>query len=175
LNNLFAEGDGILNLIKKEVNMSPSIVKSEVHRNWCQLNNEWESFKRLCKTDPGAIIGGPRVASQSYPMDFETNLGLVRGIQILERTGQSLNRAEQCARESEHIGTQVVSELGEQRETLIRARERLDETKNDLSKTHKILRGINRRVVTNKTLLILIILLEIFILGAVIYFKFFKK
>jgi vesicle transport through interaction with t-SNAREs protein 1 len=84
-------------------------------------------------------------------------------------------RAEMVARESESIGTEVINNLGEQRESLVRTRERLDGTNDDLKKTRVLLRSINRRLLTNKCLLIFIILLEITIILVIVYMRFIKK
>lgn len=93
----------------------------------------------------------------------------------LERSASSVARSQRVAAETEQVGTEVIVELGEQRETLLRAKRRLSQTDQELTKTQKILRTMTRRVLTNKFILILIIILEIGILAAVVYLKFFKK
>lgn len=100
---------------------------------------------------------------------------LIDGRAILERTGESIARSTQIAIESENIGAEVVSELGEQRETLLRAKSRLTNADEQLDSAKSVLRGLRRNVLYNKLILILIIILEIAILGTVSYIKFFKK
>lgn len=175
LNNMFSEGDKIIDYMKNEVDMAPSLVKTEMNFNWSQITADWNDYKNTARTNPGALIGGPSIApSTSRPVDFETNLKVTKGIQILQKTGASLSRAQMIAKETETIGTTVITELGQQRETLTRTRERLDETGFHLKRVHGILRSINRRVVTNKFLLIVIIIIEVGILACLIYWKFFK-
>ncbi|XP_053214347.1 vesicle transport through interaction with t-SNAREs homolog 1B-like [Panonychus citri] len=175
LNNMFTEGDRILDSMKREVDQSPSLVKTEMNSNWATINGEWAKFKTIARTNPGTLIGGPSIEpSTSNPIDFETNLKVTKGIQILQKTGASLTRAQMIAKESENIGTEVIAELGQQRETLTRARERLDETGYQLKRVHVILRSINRRVITNKCLLIVIIAIEMAILACLIFWKFFR-
>lgn len=169
---MISDGDQMIEAMRKEVDSLPSFVRSEVSLNWSQLNADWTNFKISCKTNPGVIIGGPSLASPGP--DFERNLNVVKGIQALERTGQSLMRAQLVAKESEQIGTEVINELGGQRESLVRTRERLDETGYNLKRTHQILRSINRRVITNKFLLIVIIFLELLIIGCLVYWKFIR-
>lgn len=96
------------------------------------------------------------------------------GRAILDRTGQSIVRSNQIAIETETIGTEVVSELGEQRETLLRAKNRLDEADSQLSNARRTLRKMGRAVVYNKLILILIIILEVAILVGCTYLKFFR-
>lgn len=99
---------------------------------------------------------------------------LLEGHSALERTSQSLRRSEQVALETEAIGTGVVAELGQQRETLLRASRRLDDIDQGMSRTQSILNSMTRHVLTNKLLLILIIICEVGILSSLLYFKFRK-
>jgi len=164
LNKLCSEGDGILQMMKREVDSTPQLVRSEMQDNWVQVSEQWNSFKTN--------------ARNSRPIswnEFSPNETLNRGISILERTNQSVMRAEMVSRESEAIGQEVISELGEQRESLVRTRDRLDGTNEDLRRTRVILRSINRRLLTNKCMLIFIIILEILILLGVVYFRFIRK
>lgn len=98
---------------------------------------------------------------------------LLEGNAALERSSQSVARSQALAIESEQIGTEVISELGGQRERLLRAKRRLSQTDEELDKTRRILNVMQRRVLMNKFVLILIILLEIAILGVIVYLKFF--
>lgn len=93
----------------------------------------------------------------------------------LQRSAQSVARSQVIAAENEQIGTEVISELGEQRERLLRAKRRLSQTDEELNKARKILVVMRVKVFTNKIVLILIILLELVILGITIYLKFFHK
>lgn len=97
------------------------------------------------------------------------------GRAVLERTGESLARSTQVAVETENIGTEVISELNDQRETLLRAKNRLTNTDEHLDRTRSILRKMKYNVLYNKLILIVIIILEVAILGTVSYIKFIKK
>lgn len=69
----------------------------------------------------------------------------------------------------------MVNELGVQREALVRTRERLTDTNQDLKKTSVVLRSMNRRVLTNKCLLVVIIVIELAILCGICYYRFAVK
>lgn len=99
---------------------------------------------------------------------------LLDGTAVLERTSDSIRRSEQVALETENIGNTVVAELGEQRETLLRASRRLDDIDHGLSRTQSILNSMTRHVLTNKLLLILIIICECGILSSVVYLKYIR-
>lgn len=105
----------------------------------------------------------------------QTRRTVLEGRAVLERTADSLARSQHTAAETERVGEDVVSELGAQRETLLRSRQRLADTDQELSQTHVLLRKMKLHVLTNKIILIVIILLELGILAAVCYIKFFSK
>lgn len=100
---------------------------------------------------------------------------LLDGRRALERTSESLARSERTALETEAIGVEVVSNLGIQRESLLRTRNRLEDIDQDLSRAQSILNNMTRRVFTNKLLLVLIIICESGILASLVYLKFVKQ
>ncbi|XP_023019509.2 vesicle transport through interaction with t-SNAREs 1b [Leptinotarsa decemlineata] len=100
---------------------------------------------------------------------------VLEGTQILERTGESLARSHQIAVETEDIGNEVISELGQQRESLLRTRDRLGDANEELDNAKSVLRKMGREVLYNKLILVLIIITEVIILVSLIYLKFFKR
>lgn len=99
---------------------------------------------------------------------------LLQESESLNSATQSIERSKRIAAETEKIGTDIIDELGEQREQLDRTRGRLVNTGENLSRSRKILRAMSRRLMTNKMLLAVIIIMEVVILGAVVYLKFFR-
>uniref|UniRef100_A0A8C9D7C2 Vesicle transport through interaction with t-SNAREs homolog 1B n=1 Tax=Panthera leo TaxID=9689 RepID=A0A8C9D7C2_PANLE len=87
----------------------------------------------------------------------------------------SIERSHRIATETDQIGSEIIEELGEQRDQLERTKSRLVNTSENLSKSRKILRSMSRKVTTNKLLLSIVILLELAILGGLVYYKFFHK
>lgn len=110
-------------------------------------------------------------------MNYETrNRQLVlEGTQVLERTGESLARSHQIAIETENIGNEVVNELSEQREALLRTRNHLEHANEQLNSAKSVTKKMARNVVYNKMLLISIIIMEMIILLILTYLKFFRK
>lgn len=113
--------------------------------------------------------------SRNFDWDDHNRRMVLEGRQILERTSASLARSNQVAIETENIGTSVIGELGEQRETLLRSQRRLENANDGLSKSNAILNAMQRNVIYNKLILICIILLEIVILAGMLFIKFAKK
>ncbi|KAL3873393.1 hypothetical protein ACJMK2_036521 [Sinanodonta woodiana] len=98
---------------------------------------------------------------------------LIQGTSSLGRASESLFRTQQIAAETDQVGVEIIDELGRQRETLERTRDRLVDTDSNLGRSRKILKTMATRVMTNKMILIVIILLELGILGGMVYYKFF--
>ncbi|CAG7819525.1 unnamed protein product, partial [Allacma fusca] len=99
---------------------------------------------------------------------------VLEGRNILERTSDSIARSTAVAIETEQIGSEVIGELGTQRESLLRTKTRLVDTDVEISRSRKILRSMYLNVIYNKLILIGIILIEVCILGIVIYLRFFR-
>ncbi|GAB0087644.1 vesicle transport v-SNARE 12 [Sergentomyia squamirostris] len=111
----------------------------------------------------------------SYDWEDHNRRTVLEGRAVLERTSASLARSNQVAIETEQIGTEIVSELGEQRESLLRSQRSLQNTNDGLSKSRTVLIAMQRNVLYNKLTLVMIIVLEIFILGGMLFLKFFSK
>lgn len=173
INKLFSEGESILELMRNEVVKCPSTVQSEMNGRMYAVTNEWNAFKTNARRPQHNGFSGS-ASSSSFGIPTTTSR-LNQGIEALERTSQSVLRAEIAARESEEIGTAVISELAGQRETLLKTRDRIDVANHDLKKSHRIIRLINSQVVTNKCLLYVIILLEMCILVSIVYMRFLHK
>lgn len=97
------------------------------------------------------------------------------GRAALERTAQSISRSNQVAAETETIGTEVISELSAQRETLLRTKGRLTNADEQLDTTRNLLRKMTRNVLYNKLILVLIIILELCILITLTFLRFRHK
>ncbi|KAJ8973539.1 hypothetical protein NQ317_019290 [Molorchus minor] len=110
-----------------------------------------------------------------YDWEAHNRQVVLEGTAILERTGDSLVRANEIAIETENIGNEVLGELEEQREALLRTRDRLENANEQLNQTKSILRKMGRNVLYNKLILVSIIIIEILILICLSYLKFFRK
>lgn len=125
-------------------------------------------------------LGDSRPSVYASQNDQSTHLQsqralLIQGTESLNNASKSIERSQRIAAETDQIGTDIIEELGEQREQLDRTRDRLVNTGENLSRSRKILRAMSRRIVTNKLLLSIIIIMELAILGGVVYLKFFRK
>lgn len=145
-------------------NLNRKVSQSE---NSLTPNNRSQLFARSDDPEDMSVSSSRMVA---------TNRGrLLQMNETVDRTTETVYRTQQVAAETDQIGIAVVDELGTQREALIRTKERLVDTDENLSKSRRILRSMYRRVMTNKLILVVIIILELGILAGVIYYKFFRK
>jgi vesicle transport through interaction with t-SNAREs protein 1 len=122
---------------------------------------------------PLSYVSAFQAIMSGFNWKDELQRTVLEGHATLERTAESLARSQRTAVATEQVGEEVVSELSAQRETLLRSKQRLADTDHELSQTHVLLRKMTLRVLTNKIILIVIILLEICILAAICYIKFF--
>ncbi|KAF7655469.1 hypothetical protein LDENG_00055650 [Lucifuga dentata] len=180
------EAEELLREMDQELCAAPSGFRNAMSMKLRLHRRDLGKLQRdMRNTDPGfgslshSVQGSPHGIYSSQNQHSQTHLQsqrslLLQGTESLNNASQSIERSHRIATETEHIGTEIIEELGEQREQLDRTRDRLVNTGENLSRSRKILRNMSRRLMTNKLLLAVIILMELAILGAVIYLKFFR-
>lgn len=175
------EAEEVLQGMEDELRLAPLSYRNGMstklrlyRRDLGKLQREMKSSSSQLTTD-GSQHGIYSSQNQKSTHVQSQRALLLQGTESLNNATQSIERSQRIAIETEQIGTDIIEELGEQREQLDRTRDRLVNTGENLSKSRKILRNMARRLVTNKLLLGIIILMELAILGAVVYLKFFRK
>ncbi|KAM6968677.1 vesicle transport through interaction with t-SNAREs homolog 1B [Tautogolabrus adspersus] len=179
------EAEEVLEGMEEELRAAPSSHRNAMSTKLRMYRRDLGKLQRDMKVStPGsgsssmAVGGGHHgiYSSQNQQSTHQQSQRalLLQGTEALNNASQSIERSQRIANETEQIGTDIIEELGEQREQLDRTRNRLVHTGENLGRTRKILRSMARRLVTNKLLLAVIILMELAILGAVIYLKFFR-
>ncbi|KAM4625016.1 vesicle transport through interaction with t-SNAREs homolog 1B [Polymixia lowei] len=180
------EAEEVLQGMEQELRTAPSSFRNTMstklrlyRRDLGKLQREIKSFDLGLGSSARPVEGGHHgiYSSQnqhSTHMQSQRSL-LLQGTESLNNATQSIERSQRIATETDQIGTDIIEELGEQREQLDRTRNRLVNTGENLSRSRKVLRAMSRRLMTNKLLLAVIIVMELAILGAVIYLKFFRK
>uniref|UniRef100_A0A8D2LXR8 Vesicle transport through interaction with t-SNAREs 1B n=1 Tax=Varanus komodoensis TaxID=61221 RepID=A0A8D2LXR8_VARKO len=178
------EANETLQEMEEELKYAPVSFHNQMMIKIRAYRRDLASFQRRLKsTDLGVVPGGhadPKFGIFSTENEQSTQIQsqrvlLLQGTESLNRASQSIERSHQIAAETDQIGTDIIEELGEQREQLERTKGRLVNTSENLSKSRKILRSMSRRLMTNKLLLSVIILLELAILAGIVYYKFFLE
>uniref|UniRef100_A0A3B5KZX7 Vesicle transport through interaction with t-SNAREs 1B n=1 Tax=Xiphophorus couchianus TaxID=32473 RepID=A0A3B5KZX7_9TELE len=185
------EAEEVLQGMEEELRGAPSSYRNAMSAKLRLYRRDLGKLQRDMKTSAQGFSSSSQTVQGSHPSVFSsqnqqsTHLQsqralLLQGTEYLNNASQSIERSQRIAAETDQIGTDIIEELGEQREQLDRTRDRVSRrllmnTGENLSRSRKILRAMSRRLMTNKLLLAVIILMELGILGAVVYLKFFRK
>jgi len=161
------EGKSLLQQLESEARLAPIPYRHELT---AKLRTHKENVNKL-DTRYRNVLANFGDRKNHMPDPRRT---VLEGQRVLERTADSISRSTAVAIETEQIGSEVIGELGTQRETLQRTKGRLVDTDVEISRSRKILRSMYMNVIYNKLILIGIIITEVLILGIVIYWKFFK-
>lgn len=177
------EAEEVLQGMEEELRVAPSSFRNAMSTKLRLYRRDLGKLQRDMKnsdpgfglsSQPGSHQGIYSSQNQQSTHEQSQRALLLQGSESLNNASQSIERSQRLAAETEQIGTDIIEELGEQREQLDRSRNRLMNTGENLSRSRKILRAMSRRLVTNKLLLGVIILMELGILGALVYLKFFR-
>ncbi|KAM8915647.1 vesicle transport through interaction with t-SNAREs homolog 1B [Spinachia spinachia] len=180
------EADEVLQGMEEELRAAPSSYRNLMSTKLRMYRRDLGKLQRDVKSSAtGFGLSSPTVEGSQHGIYSSQNQQcthlqsqralLLQGTDSLNNASLSIERSQRIAAETDHIGNEIIEELGGQREQLDRTRNRLVDTGENLSRSRKILRAMSRRLVTNKLLLGVIILMELAILGAVIYLKFFRR
>jgi vesicle transport through interaction with t-SNAREs protein 1 len=91
--------------------------------------------------------------------------------QRLSQTDGRISNAIRIGEESEAIGAGVLGELGKQRGQLESAVNKVQNINDEMSRSKRIMLGIQRRLITDKLLLSIIIVVLVILIGLVVYLK----
>lgn len=85
-----------------------------------------------------------------------------------------LDQARRTVAETEQIGVTIMTDLHDQRQTLLRSKERVRETREYTSQARSVLKSMSRREVTNKIIIGVTIVVLLVLIGIVLYFAWLK-
>lgn len=181
---LLEDAEAQITQMFEEAQSAPGSFRTKLLSQTRGHKNDLEKLKRdlnVAKSVSSLPSPGSRddllAKNSSGVSDFESQQrGLMQeGLDIMGRTSESVERSQRIAAETDEYGVQILADLDDQKESLIRVRDKVKQTDSDLTKSRRILQSIGVKMITNKLLLIVIIILEVIILGATVYIKFFKK
>jgi len=178
---LLDEGGKVLDEMEGEARSAPLQFRAEMLGNVRQFRSKLSGLqtrfhRARASTNKGDVGGntGRGVTGGGQVPDLYRQQVLT-GTRVLERTGESLVRAQQVAVETDAVADEIIGDLGTQREALERTRNRLIDTDIELGRSRKILKKMYINVFTNKIVLIIIIVIEFCILAGLLYWKFGMK
>jgi len=118
---------------------------------------------------PGTLNGH---GHSSMPSSFRTSNPASASAAHVSSVDASLLRTTRALAETEVFGTLTSAQLVQQREAFIRQKQKLAATAEYMDQTKSILKRMSRRIVTDKIVQGTIILLELVVIGVIIYFKY---
>jgi len=107
--------------------------------------------------------------------EYDQKTRLLVGSERLQGARERLNDTRRLAHETEELGVDTLVDMKKQREQLEKARDRLDEVDSNVTRARQVLAAMSRRVVTNKLILLFIILILTAAIAIVVYFKWIRK
>ncbi|XP_046610874.1 vesicle transport through interaction with t-SNAREs homolog 1A [Neodiprion virginianus] len=137
-----------------------------------RLNQEFQSAKR--PKDDGGAEGG-RDESWDTSITIDQRQRLLDNSDRIERTGRNLQNGYRMVLESEEVGSQVLKDLHDQRETIQRTRGRLRETDAELGRGSRLLSGMIFRAVQQRIALAIVALVLTIVACFVVYYSFKSK
>jgi len=171
------EAKELLDQMNLEKSNIPSATRNKVNMRFRNYQTDIDQLKRKLKSlsdDRKALFGDRYTDDPSDPNDvhLEQRQQLLSGTERLDRSSQRLQESQRIALETEEIGAGVLGDLHVQRQTIQHTREGLLESEGYVDRSVKTLRGMARRMATNRIITIAIITVLVLLIIGVIYSKF---
>ncbi|KAI1083814.1 t-SNARE [Whalleya microplaca] len=174
------EADELLGQMSLEKQNIPSSSRGKVNQRFRNLQTDIDGYRRKLTSlasDRAALFGGRYTDDPSSPgnlsdAQLEQRQQLLAGTDRLDRSSQRLRSSQALANETEAIGASTLADLHQQRERISHTGQVLYESEGYVDRSVKTLRGMARRMATNRVITIAIITVLVILIIAVIYGKF---
>lgn len=174
INQKLDEAQELLEQIGLEISQNPDV--SQRYSQQMRLNCFQKELKRLEEEYNKSKVK-PTTLDDDSMEDFDIEIAedqkrrLLDNSDRLERTGNQIQNAYRMTIESEEIGSQVLSNLSNQRETIQRGRSRLRDTNAELGRSGRLMNMMILRSIRDKFALYLIGAVFILAIILTIYFS----
>ncbi|KAL9007497.1 MAG: hypothetical protein Q9173_007249 [Seirophora scorigena] len=169
------EANELLGQMRIEKQNIPSATRSKANQRFRNFESDIDAQKRKLKTmsdDRKALFGNRYSDSPDHDQQLEQRQQLLSGTERLDRSSQRLRDSQRIANETEDIGRDTLADLQLQRETIQHTRMNMLESEGYVDRSVKTLRGMARRMATNRIITVAIITVLVLLIFAVIYSKF---
>ncbi|KAL8863247.1 MAG: hypothetical protein Q9178_000622 [Gyalolechia marmorata] len=169
------EATELLGQMRIEKQNIPSATRSKINQRFRNFESDIDGQKRKLKTlsdDRKALFGNRYSDNPDSDQQLEQRQQLLSGTERLDRSSQRLRDSQRIANETEGIGRDTLADLQLQRETIQHTRMNMLESEGYVDRSVKTLRGMARRMATNRIITVAIITILVFLIFAVIYSKF---
>ncbi|KAI4215433.1 MAG: hypothetical protein LQ349_009161 [Xanthoria aureola] len=169
------EASELLGQMRIEKQNIPSATRSKINQRFRNFESDIDGQKRKLKSlsdDRKALFGNRYSDNPDSDQQLEQRQQLLSGTERLDRSSQRLRDSQRIANETEGIGRDTLADLQLQRETIQHTRMNMLESEGYVDRSVKTLRGMARRMATNRIITVAIITLLVLLIIAVIYSKF---
>jgi len=170
------EAKEILDQMRIEKQNIPTPSKQKINTRFRNYTTDIDTLSRKLSSLKSSGFGNRYTDSPDAngPEDpsLEQRQQLLSGTDRLERSSNRLRDSQRIALETEEIGRNTLGDLGRQRETIQHTRDTLLESEGYTDRSIKTLRGMARRMATNRIITIAIITVLVLLIVAVIVSKF---
>ncbi|KAJ5123681.1 Vesicle transport v-SNARE protein vti1 [Penicillium atrosanguineum] len=168
------EATELLGQMRLEKQNIPSSARSKINMRFRNYSTDVDEIKRKLKSlsDDRKALFGDRYTDDPVDEQLEQRQQLLSGTERLERSSARLQSSQRQALETEDVGRNVLADLYGQRQTIQHTRDNLQQSEGYVDTSIKTLRGMARRMATNRMITIAIITVLVLLIVAVIYGKF---
>ncbi|KAK4547970.1 hypothetical protein LTR36_010689 [Oleoguttula mirabilis] len=173
------EAKELLDSMRLEKQNIPQAQKVKVNQRFRNYESDVDGAKRKLAglRDDRSALFGKRYRDSPHEggggdEQVEQRQQLLSGTDRLERSSGRLRESQRIALETEDIGRDTLADLGRQRETIEHTRGTLLESEGYTDRSNKTLKGMARRMATNKIVTVAIITVLVILIIAVIVSKF---
>ncbi|EOA90693.1 t-SNARE VTI1 [Exserohilum turcicum] len=170
------EAEELIGQMRLEKSNIPANLKSKYNARFRNYEHDLDTTKRKLETytsDRSKLFGNRYTDNpDGSDAQLEQRQQLLSGTDRLNRSSNRLRESQRIALETEQIGASTLGDLHRQREQITNTRERLLESEGYTDRSIKTLRGMARRMATNRIITIAIITVLVLLIMAVIYSKF---
>lgn len=169
------EARELLDQMRIEKPNIPIPSKNKINARFRNCESDIDGLSRKLKSlsdDRRALFGSRYTDNPTTDDQLEQRQQLLSGTDRLGRSSKRLQDSQRIALETEEIGRNTLGDLHTQREQIERTRTTLQQSETYTDRSIKTLRGMARRMATNRIITIAIITVLVLLILAVIYSKF---
>jgi len=168
------EAEELLGQMKLEKQNIPSSSRTKVNQRFRNYEMDIDGYRRKLQNlaDDRSALFGSRYTDNPSDAQLEQRQQLLAGTDRLDRSTQRLKNSQALANQTEEIGASTLADLGRQRNVIQHTSDMLLESEGYVDRSVKTLRGMARRMATNRVITISIITVLVLLIIAVIFSKF---
>ncbi|KAL9623712.1 MAG: hypothetical protein Q9160_001942 [Pyrenula sp. 1 TL-2023] len=172
------EAKELLDSMNLERSKTPTSQRNKINARFRDQQSDIDALSRKLKSlssDRRALFGDRYTdddGDQPADIQLQQRQQLLSGTERLDRSSQRLKESQRIANETEEIGAGTLADLVQQRETIEHTRGNLLQSEGFVDRSVQTLRGMSRRMATNRIITIAIITVLVLLIIGVIYSKF---